>query len=287
MEKQTSNKAGKILMFLASAILLIGIASALSINVDQGELYPGQSSDVDVNIKNILSDDITDVSFNLIFSNTRFISVGGSEESIDEIKDGDTESVTFKLKASQDAKPGDYTIPYTLVYTIDDGNDTIIKEQGTIGVTIGAKTELDYSVESNNPVVGNKGKITVKVINRGFGDIKFATIKIAPQGLEVLGNDRTYIGTISSDDFESTNFDVIFKDTNSNVMVTLYYKDFDNNEQTETVTLPVKVYSKEEALELGIIQKNNTALYVGIVVLVIVAWFVYRAIRKRKKKKEA
>ena len=101
--------------------------------------------------------------------------MGGSEESIDEIKDGDTESVTFKLKASQDAKPGDYTIPYTLVYTIDDGNDTIIKEQGTIGVTIGAKTELDYSVESNNPVVGNKGKITVKVINRGFGDIKFAS----------------------------------------------------------------------------------------------------------------
>ena len=61
--------------------------------------------------------------------------------------------------------------------------------------------------------------------------------------------------------------------------------DFDNKDIVETINLPLKVYTKEQALELVLIQKSNTYRNVGIIVVVLVAWFLRRDIKNRRRNK--
>jgi len=58
------------------------------------------------------------------------------------------------------------------------------------------------------------------------------------------------------------------------------YKDFDNTEKKEVLELPLKVYTKEEALKLGIIKTNKIGIYISIIVILIIIWFFIR--RKNK-----
>ena len=50
-----------------------------------------------------------------------------------------------------------------------------------------------------------------------------------------------------------------------------------------SVNLPFKVYTEEEALNLGLIKKSNTTLYIEGAAILLVAWLIWRAIKKRRK----
>lgn len=280
----------KILTIFAIFLFSLSFASAVVVSdVSQQELFPGEETSLVLSVKNTLSDDIEDVSLNLILSNTGFISIGGSEDGENEIKDGSTENFNYRIKASQDIEPGDYNIPYEITF-LDTGKDDTITKSGSIGIVVSAKTELSYSAEIENNVIGEQGKVTLKIINSGFGDIKFVNVEIFPEGFTLLGSANDYIGNVDSDDFESASYDVIFNDKTANLIASVTYKDFDNNAESIIVDLPLTVYSRERALELGIIEKNNTQSYVGIIVVIVILWFVYRTIKKRRKlrkKKEA
>ncbi|GBE20378.1 hypothetical protein BMS3Abin17_01117 [archaeon BMS3Abin17] len=281
-------KFNLIVISIFAVLLSISLASSMIINsVEVGELYPGQSASLKVEVKNTLNGDVTDVSLVLELENTSFTSVGSSEDSEDEINEDDKETFSFTLKAPSNIKPGDYNIPYTLTYL--DSDDEEKTRTGSIGVTVGAKTEISYAVEAKNNVAGEQGKVSIKIINSGLGDVGFVNVKItSDSGLEILSSKEEYVGTIDSDDFELATFEVIFEKTSASITAKITYKDFDNQEQTETITLPVKVYSREKALELGLIKKSNYTTY-GIVAVIIIVWIIYRRIKKRRKnsKKEA
>lgn len=253
-------------------------------DASQTRLFPGSQANLQVILKNNLNEDVTDVSFNLAFANTQFIPIGGSETGTDEIREGKSKTLNFVIKASQNMEPGNYNIPYTIKYT--DANDKEIQRQGSIGVVVDGKTELDFSVETEKPVIGERGKITLKIINTGFGDIKFVNLKIQPQGFVLISSESEYIGSIDSDDFETSTFEVIFKNESAKLTATINYKDFNNNPKTEIINLPVTVYSKEKAIELGIIERDNTWIYVLIFVILIFGWFIYRSIRKKRKRNQ-
>ncbi|PIN94525.1 hypothetical protein COU53_03175 [Candidatus Pacearchaeota archaeon CG10_big_fil_rev_8_21_14_0_10_30_48] len=277
-------KKKMIFIVLALFLLSLNFASAITItDVSQEELFPGETAIVKIDLKNNLNEDVEDVSFNLVFDNLPFIPIGGSEKSYDSFDEGKSKSFSLTIKSSQDAKPGDYNVPFTLSYV--DSNGDILKKSGSIGIVVGAKTELAFDVELKNNVVGENGQVNLKLINSGFGDVKFVTVKIIPEGFTIMGSDSDYIGTVDSNDFESATFDVIFNSENARVNAIVTYKDFYNVEHTENVNRAVKVYSKDEGIELGIIQKNNTMIYIISVVVVIVLWLVYRTIKRKLKKK--
>lgn len=268
-----------------AVLLSISLASAMIVNsVDVKNLYPGQSTSLNVEIKNTLNEDISDVSLALNLEETKFTTIGSSEDSEDTIDEDDKESFSFTIKAASDIKPGDYNIPYTLTYI--DSNDEKKTRTGSIGITVSAKTEINYAIETKNNVAGEQGKISIKIINSGLGEIRFVNVEItSDNGLELLSSKEEYIGTIDSDDFELATFDVIFEKTSASITAEITYKDFDNKEQKETLTLPVNVYSKEKALELGLIKKSNYFIYI-ILGVVIIGWIVYRRIRKKRNKKD-
>lgn len=269
------------IIFLVS----LNLASAVTLNsVTQATIYPGEEGKVTLNVENIFNDNVQDVSVTIKLDGTSFITSGGSVDTVDEIKDGDDEDFSFKIKAATSIKPGDYNIPYIISYTLNDIPQSV---SGTFGITVGARTELSYSVQTTNNVVGQQGKVSLVIVNSGLGDIGFVDVKfISVNGIEILSDSEEYIGIISSDDYETATVDVLFQQTIASFTAIVSYKDSENNPQTKTLSLPVSVYSREKALELGLITKNNYGLYAGVVILLIVIWFVWRAIRKAGRKRK-
>jgi len=273
----------KITISLALILLLsLNLASAVTVrSVSSTPFSPGKEGTVSIELKNTLSDDALDVSLSLDLSNVPFTPVGSSEESVDEIQEDDNENFAFALKASNNIVPGDYKIPYTLSYTIGDEQK---KVNGTIGITVTASADLVFTLTLDNPVINQQGKINLKIVNKGFGDAKFVSVIVISDGYTLLSEDQVYIGSIDSDDFETASFDAIFNSKNALFTALIDYTDFNNNKMSKTISLPMNVYTSDEAVKLGIIKKNNTGLYIGLIVLLIVAWFVYRSIRKRMRR---
>lgn len=287
MASQTNKTQTLIALSLIFLALAVNFISALSISTSQDILYPGSQADIAVKVENTLDKDIKDVSFGLTFTSQAtsplFTSVGSSQESVDEIEEDDSESFDFIIRASNSIEPGIYSLPYVLTYK--DDNQTVT-EQGTIGITVNSKTKLDFIALTDKPaVVGQKGKLTLKIINNGFGEVKFVSVNIQPQGYTLLTEDKVYIGSIASDDFETAVFDVIYKKTNARLVATVIYKTFENVDKIENVDLDFKIYTQEEALKQGVIQPNRSGYYVTAAVVILIAWFVYRKIRKARREK--
>ena len=273
----------KIITSILMALILISMVSLTSAmvvkSVDYDKLLPGEETELTVRVENNLDDDYKDVSLSLDFSNVPLSPVGSSESTTD-IDEGDSEDFNFKIKASSGATPGDYYILYVLKFEN-------ITKTGTIGVTISGNVDLSFSVSQDNPVINQKDKISLKIVNKGFADAKFATVRIVPSGFTLLSEEEIYIGTISSDDFETADFDVLLTSQSAILSVHIEYKDFENNLQKKDVNLPLTVYNMERALELGIITKSNTLTYVIVIIVLIVIWFIYRSFKKRAKRKKA
>jgi hypothetical protein len=275
----------KLFLSLIIILALVSTISALTIDsVTTDSFTPGKEGDLKIKVENTLNDDVTDVSLSIILP-SQFSSVGSSEDSVDQIDQDDKETFIFRLKAANDITPGDYQIKYTLAYTDSNGNDK--EKQGTLGITVEGNPILTYSIERTNPVVGQKGRLTFKIVNEGFADAKFVSIKISANGINFLSTEQDYIGTISSDDYETSSFDVIYTKSNPTINALVEYTNFDNVKKTDTVVLPLTIYTEEKAIQLGIIQKNNTIMIISIIVILIVIWVVVRKILKSRRMKKS
>ena len=277
-------------------VLTLNIASALIIDSNYITLYSGEEGKVTLDIKNNENFDIEEISVQILLINVLpdktpvplpFTIIGSSEKDVDDIDEDDDDSVSFTLKASTDITPGDYNIPYLIKYLNAEEDNESFEKTGTFSLRVSAKTELDFTAEVNeNAIVNEAGKISLELINKGLGEIKSVSVQIFPSGFELLSKDKIFIGTINADDTDIASFDVIYKTSNPTLTAKVTYKDFDNNEHIQTINLPIKVYTKEEALELGLIQKNQTGIYIGVIVFILIIWFVYRKIKKSRKNKK-
>ena len=275
---------GIALLFL---VLTLGLTSAVIVDADYVTIFHGERGTVSVEIENNENFDIEDASLSLILDDVQFSSVGSSEKDVDDIDEDDSERVSFTLNPFTDIIPGDYDIPYTLKYkNAENSSVGILEKTGSFGIRVSAETDLDFSVEiRGNAIVGEEGRISLDVINKGLGEVKSMSVQIFASGYELLSKDKIFIGSIDADDTDLASFDVIYKNTNPTFSAKVDYKDFDNIEQTKTVNIPFTVYTKERALELGLIQKSNSSRNMGLIVAIIIIWFTWRSFKKRRKNK--
>lgn len=270
---------------ILALILVTSLSSAVTItSVNADTLAPGSEGTIRVSVENKLSDTAKDVSLSLEFTNLQFIPTSSSSDSFDELKENDDGQFTFQVRAANTITPGDYQIPYTLTYEV---NNQAVTKKGSIGITVRAQPQISFSTDVETPVIGSQGKINLKIVNKGFADARFVSVRITPSGFTLLSEDEIYIGTVSSDDFETANFDVIFKSSNPKLSGIVEYTDFDNDKKILALDESIQVYTKDKAIELGIIKKNNTPLYIGIVIAILVIWLVIRSIRKRRRIKKS
>ena len=266
-------------------VLTLSFASAISVDAEYITIFPGQSGTLDIEIDNNGAFDIESVSIALELDGLSFTSVGSSEKDFDDVDEDDDETKRFTLRANTDIVPGDYNIPYTLTYINAENDTESFEKTGSFGLRVSAKTDLDFALEiRGNAIVGEEGRISLEVINKGLGEIKSLSVQIFPVGFELLSKDKVFVGTISADDTDLASFNVIYKSQNPSLSVQVTYKDFDNKEQTETLNLPFNVYTKNEAIELGLIKKSNAKTYTITFLVLFVVWFFYRRRKKNKRK---
>ena len=107
-------------------------------------------------------------------------------------------------------------------------------------------------------------------------------------GKKYLNN--VYIGNLDSDDFDTADFN-IFVNENAPSLLTIdadiSYKDSRNNEIIQDETITARAYTQKEATSLGLITANNTLFIVIGIVFIVILFFIYRAIRRRKRKQVA
>lgn len=269
------------------AVLATSLTSAIIINsVNTPIVSPGKEGTITIELENILDQDVEDVSIALDFKDIPFIILGSSEQSIDEIDEDDDEEFVFQIKSSPTAAPGNYEVPYTIKYTESD--DDITKEKkGTIGIRISADPDLVFTASSNRAILGQESAITFKVINKGFFDARFVSVRLIPEGFTLLSDKDVYIGTVDSDDFETETFDVIFEDEDARFIAIIEYKDFENSPIILSIDLPLQVYTRDEALKLGIIDRSTMPAIISIIVTVILLWILWRTLRRRSKLKKS
>ena len=134
---------------------------------------------------------------------------------------------------------------------------------------------------------GQESKFSIKVTNKGLSNVKFLEIEL--QGglyYTILSQKNVYIGDINSDDFDTAEFNVFFKEnapSSTNLPVIVRYKDGLNNEYEENFNLQATTYTTKQATELGLIAKSNTTTYIAAGIVIVVIYFIYRKIKKRRK----
>ncbi|OGJ19035.1 hypothetical protein A3K73_02265 [Candidatus Pacearchaeota archaeon RBG_13_36_9] len=281
---------GLILCFL----LYLSAASALTINsvlTNPSQIAPGEVSTIELGLENNGEEKVTDVSVSLNLASVPFApELSSSEFNLDEIKDGRVKYATFKIRALNDAQAGIYKIPVQMSYK---EGEEVKTASSLIGLTVNSPPILDVGIEGGLLLKGSENQISVKMINKGLSNVKFLEAELKRASYySITSPEKVYIGGLDSDDFDSAQFKVYFKEnapSTINMPITLRYMDVLNKEHEETFSLDARVYGQEQAIQLGLIKRNNTYIYVIVVIVLITIYIVYRRIRKaikRRKEKE-
>ncbi len=283
-----------ITLTIIAAIILLGIislASALridSVDMSPDTIAPGETSTIDIVIKNNGENEIDDFTISLDFTNLPLAPYNsGSDFSIDIIDADKSKTTEFRVIALNTAKSGIYKIPVNMAYTEDGVAKT---KQSVISLMVNSEPIIEVTAEDGLLLKGKENKVSIKVINKGLADVKFLEVETGTSTSYTLTSQKkVYIGDVDSNDFQTADFSLFFKDnapTTVNLPVTVYYKDITNKEYTQDVVIPLKVYSQQQAQSLGLVAKSNVGYYVIGVILIIVLYIVYRLIRRRNKNSE-
>lgn len=277
-----------ILMFVLS-LACISAVSIKDVSSVPGEVSPGETISVSIEVENIFEYDVEKLTVKLDLSETIPFAPyqSSSEKFLDELNEGDEEKFTFKLIALPSAEAGIYKIPVIITYENGAGNESI--KQELISLTVNSKPELRVSLEDSVVLVkGKENTFSIKIINSGLSDVKFVYLSVSDTGgVKILSEKEQYIGDIDSDDFDSAKFRVYIDDNTLGVVnlpVIIKFKDATNKGFTETETVTLRTYSLKDAQNLGLVKKPNYTVYL-IIAGVLVIYLIYRWRKKRKLKK--
>ena len=289
-------KAKIIIFFMAFLLILSAaqFADALtisSVDVSPSEIAPGGTAEITIDLKNNFDRTLSDIEVYLDFSseNLPIAPYGsGAEMSIEEIRSDKSKTIVFSVIALSDAKPGVYKIPVMIRYT-DNGTD--VKKSSLISLSVNAKPMLYITTEDSILIKGQGNALSIKIVNNGLSDVKLLTARLNEViGINMISQQEIYIGELSSDNFDSAEFRIFVSDNAPGILnmpVELRYRDAANNELKETKNLGINAYSKEEAISLGLIKRSNTFAIIITIAVLILAYILYRIIRKRRRQKAA
>ena len=278
-----------ILGLYMSMVSMTSLTSALTISAvstNPDSIAPGETAQVSLVVKNNGENDIADVSVGLDFTNLPLAPFNsGSDFNVDELDSDKSRQASFQIIALNDAKSGIYKIPVKIEYS---ENSIVKTKQSMISIMINSVPILNVEAEDGLLLKGQNNKITLKIINKGLADVKFLDISIdSSTSYDVISQKNVYIGDVDSNDFQTADFSLFFKDNALNTVtipVTLTYKDITNKEYTQSYDVQIKVYNKQQAQSLGLQTKSNTLYYVVGIITLILVFILYRVIRNKRRK---
>ena len=291
----------KIIMLVATFLLILSAAqismpgadalTISSVDVSPEQIIPGGTAEITLNLENNFDRTLSNIEVYLDFSSEKVPIApygSGAEMSIEEIKSDKSKTLIFSVIALSDAKPGVYKIPVMIKYT---DNGTEVKKSSLISLSINSNPMLYITAEDSILIKGQGNTLSIKIVNNGLSDVKLLTIKLNEViGINMLSQSEVYIGELSSDNFDSAEFKIFVSENAPgllNMPVELRYRDAANNELKETKNLEINAYSKEEAISLGLIKRNNSLGIAITIAVLVIAFIIYGRIRKKRRQKAA
>ncbi|MFH1125938.1 MAG: hypothetical protein V1703_02330 [Candidatus Altiarchaeota archaeon] len=256
------------------------------VDIYDGDLAIGGVSGVTLEIKNLGNNPASDVTVTLNLSSP-FTPVKSSQKYIGSIKSDETKNGSFAISVDSSAKKKSYSIPVTLEYYDQAGNKQTTSVN--IGLSVGGNADIRVSLDEKETLMaGSAGKVTIGVVNRGFVDAKFLTIKLLSTGsYKVTSADSSYIGALNSDDSDSQDFEIsIYGNVTEELIplvVRVEYKEENNDklileEQNIDINLLSQAEYKKQTSNGGILPLliGLLGLVLAIIVLYLGVWFIAR-----------
>jgi len=241
---------------------------------------PGESASIAIIVKNTAESEIKDLTITLNTNGIPFALKNTAEQHLESLGELDEKEFDFDVSVLADAEIKTYKIPLSIEYYDSYGNKYDKNE--SISFEVYEAPNMELSVEKNELVMGMPSKLTVKILNKGLGDIMFSEITAAKTNSYDIENSYEYIGKIESDDYDSVEFTITPKKQDFVISFTISYRDSNNKEYSEVKSVNVHAYSKSEAQRLGII-KGFPWIGFTVVLAIVALLFVWRA-KKRKRK---
>ncbi len=272
----------------------IAIVGIDSVEIKPATVLPGDDIEIGLNLTNLAESRVKDISVSLGLIQT--ISQSGVSTTIElpftpkdssakkTIKDLLPKSsiiTTFGLKVDPDAEIKAYKIPVYINYSDMSGEQYSVTD--IIGVNVEDKTSIMTILESSNKISPSENSaIDIKLVNKGFGTIKYMTVEIIKTSdFELLGSKSYYLGNVESDDYENVEFNIKPNKKTGSITIPLIikYTDSMNNE-----------FSLDEEIELSIMTAEELKAQNGsggfwpflIIGLLLVGGFFYFRHKKRR-----
>ena len=251
-------------------------------------IIPGQPATLSITLKNSAKAALNDIRMKINTSAPLSIIGSTNEKRITNLLPGQEKTITFEIITASDAASKAYQFPLEIEYFDDTGEK--FTRSNIISIIVEAKTEYILSLESNTPLIyGSRQPITLSLSNVAPSNLRFLTLEVKDtEGIQVIANPSRYLGNLEPDDFETAEFEIFIPSCTFNckeeimLETLLTFKDDFNNEIKEIKQIPLKVYTKRQAQEVGLIDGGNILKYLIIVLLI---FFVIQSIKFYRKEK--
>ena len=257
-------------------------------SLDPSEIAPGSTAVMTLELENVASTPVREVTVKLDLSSQDIplVPIGSvSQQSIPIVGGNARFNVSFSLVALADAAPKAYKVPLSVSYKDHLGNSYSIND--TAGIIINAKPVIEAFVEESKILRDNSaGTVIVKVVNRGLSEIKFLSVRAQDtSSVKVITPREFYAGNLESDDFDTIEYSLSVKGAGSTAVLplTLSYRDANNHEYSQDVSLGFKLYSQDEINEFGLEPQPGVNWLLVVGVLAVACFIIYRFYWKKRK----
>jgi len=278
--------------FVLFNLLVIGGVSSLvidSVIMSSEGIMLGESTEIEIGLRNNGEEDVTDVSVFLDLNDVPFAPYDSSSEfGIDEIREDRMKFARFEIIALEGVQSKFYKVPIKISYM----EDEILKTKDSlISIKVVSDPIIEIIAEDSWLLKNLNNLVRIKLINKGLTDIQFLEVEVrsASNKYSLTSSRKIYVGDLDSDDFENVEFNIFFeKDIQDLVIlpVILRYKDAFNNAYEREFDVALKVYTNKKAIKLGLKKKSNTSQIVSLLIVLFIIYFIYRWLRKRNKNKK-
>lgn len=299
VDKGTWIKAGDFAVSVKSREAVLAINQIKTV---PESIVPGTKTKVSFVLENLADNALMDIKLNLevltevstatavTFRELPFTPLGsGNEKTIKRLLTGESAEISFDIFTDADAESKVYKVPYTLSYS--DSSGTNFTREGIVGLLVESEPDVSVNIDKTEIYsAGAKGTVEIKLVNKGFSDIKFLDVKLgAGNDYEILSNPEVYIGKLDSDDYETAEYTImVSKDAEDQVILPLQveYRDANGHLFKKETPLELKLFSGSELKQRTNGKGSSTVIWIVLIAAVVVGVLVYRKIRKNKRKKE-
>lgn len=250
-----------------------------SVKTDPEQLAPGETGKLRIRVKNEAPSTMRNIKLTLNIDDTTtatypFIPIGTTtQQRIGSLNPGESSEFVYEIRPYPDAFSQLYKIPITLTYK--NNQEIEFTKSSLVGIVVNSKPEIIVTIDD----VRNDGTVIFKIINKGLTDVKLLTVYLEDSDdYTLLSYSREeYIGELESDDFDTVDYKVAFKNGNATLPLKLSYRDANNNLYEETFGLSVKS-----------VKIDNGGTGTGTIILIIVAvaivgFVVFRVVKRKNK----